>query len=56
VELDVPFPGKDGVLGATDPRFVSDSNPFGIDPNDPRDKTTSWWRAPSCTCRSGFHA
>jgi cytochrome c oxidase subunit II len=29
------FPGKDGVLGATDPRFVSDTNPFGIDPNDP---------------------
>jgi cytochrome c oxidase subunit 2 len=29
------FPGKDGVLGATDARFVSDSNPFGIDPNDP---------------------
>ncbi len=29
------FPGKDGVLGATDPRFVSESNPFGIDPNDP---------------------
>jgi len=30
------FPGRDGVLGATDPRFVSDSNPFGIDPNDPK--------------------
>lgn len=30
------FPGKDGVLGATDPRFVSDTNPFGIDPNDPK--------------------
>src|SRR6267154_2972125 len=29
------FPGKDGVLGATEARFVSDSNPFGIDPNDP---------------------
>ncbi|HEX4596825.1 MAG TPA: c-type cytochrome [Burkholderiaceae bacterium] len=29
------FPGKDGVLGATDARFVSDTNPFGIDPNDP---------------------
>ena len=29
------FPGKDGVLGATDPRFVTDSNPFGIDPSDP---------------------
>jgi cytochrome c oxidase subunit 2 len=30
------FPGKDGVLGATEARFVSDSNPFGIDPNDPK--------------------
>jgi cytochrome c oxidase subunit II len=30
------FPGKDGVLGATDPRFVSPTNPFGIDPNDPK--------------------
>jgi len=30
------FPGKDGVLGATDARFISDSNPFGIDPNDPK--------------------
>jgi cytochrome c oxidase subunit 2 len=29
------FPGKDGKLGTTDPRFVSDTNPFGIDPNDP---------------------
>jgi cytochrome c oxidase subunit II len=29
------FPGKDGVLGATDARFISESNPFGIDPNDP---------------------
>jgi len=28
------FPGKDGKLGTTDPRFVSDTNPFGIDPND----------------------
>ncbi|HEX4599451.1 MAG TPA: c-type cytochrome [Burkholderiaceae bacterium] len=29
------FPGKDGVLGETNPRFISDANPFGIDPNDP---------------------
>ena len=29
------FPGRDGVLGATDPRFVSDSNPFGIDYGTP---------------------
>jgi cytochrome c oxidase subunit 2 len=29
------FPGADGVLGRTEPRLVSDDNPFGIDPNDP---------------------
>jgi len=28
------FPGKDGKLGSTDPRFISDSNPFGINPDD----------------------
>ena len=28
------FPGKDGVLGTADPRFISDSNPFGINPDD----------------------
>ncbi len=30
------FPGRDGVLGTTDPRFVSPTNPFGMDPQDPR--------------------
>ena len=29
------FPGDDGVLGTDDARFVSDKNPFGINPNDP---------------------
>jgi cytochrome c oxidase subunit 2 len=29
------FPGADGKLGATDARFVSGSNPFGLDPADP---------------------
>lgn len=29
------FPGADGKLGATDARFVSAANPFGIDPADP---------------------
>lgn len=29
------FPGKDGVLGIVDARFVSDKNPFGINPTDP---------------------
>jgi len=29
------LPGADGKLGATDPRFVSAANPFGIDPADP---------------------
>ena len=29
------FPGKDGVLGTTDPRFINDDNPFGLNPKDP---------------------
>ncbi|HXX86187.1 MAG TPA: c-type cytochrome [Casimicrobiaceae bacterium] len=29
------FPGKDGVLGTVDAKFVSDENPFGINPDDP---------------------
>ena len=29
------LPGKDGVLGTTDPRNVSDDNPYGINPKDP---------------------
>ncbi len=29
------FPGKDGVLGTSDPRNVSDENPFGLNPDDP---------------------
>jgi cytochrome c oxidase subunit 2 len=29
------FPGNDGVLGTADARFVSDKNPFGINPDDP---------------------
>ncbi len=28
------FPGKDGVLGTSDVRNISDDNPFGINPND----------------------
>jgi cytochrome c oxidase subunit II len=30
------FPGADGQLGAVDVRFMSNENPFGIDPDDPR--------------------
>ncbi|WP_024301907.1 cytochrome c oxidase subunit II [Pseudogulbenkiania sp. MAI-1] len=30
------FPGKDGVLGITDNRYISPDNPFGLAPNDPR--------------------
>ncbi len=30
------FPGKDGTLGATHVRLVTDDNPFGIDPKDPK--------------------
>jgi cytochrome c oxidase subunit 2 len=29
------LPGKDGKLGTVHPRFVSDTNPFGINPTDP---------------------
>ncbi len=29
------YPGADGQLGRFHPRFVSESNPFGIDPDDP---------------------
>jgi cytochrome c oxidase subunit 2 len=29
------FPGKDGILGTTDPRNVTDDNPYGINPKDP---------------------
>ncbi len=29
------FPGKDGKLGTVDARYVSDENPFGINPDDP---------------------
>ena len=32
------FPGEDGVLGTVDVRFISDSNPFGINPDDPHGK------------------
>ena len=32
------FPGKDGVLGTVDSRFVSDANPFGMNPDDPNGK------------------
>jgi cytochrome c oxidase subunit II len=30
------FPGRDGVLGTTDARFITLDNPFGIDPQDPK--------------------
>jgi cytochrome c oxidase subunit 2 len=32
------FPGKDGLLGTVDARFVSDKNPFGLNPDDPNGK------------------
>jgi cytochrome c oxidase subunit 2 len=32
------FPGKDGVLGTVGARYVSDKNPFGMNPNDPNGK------------------
>ncbi|MEX2365702.1 MAG: c-type cytochrome [Pseudohongiellaceae bacterium] len=30
------FPGEDGVLGTANPRFVSNTNRFGLDPEDPK--------------------
>jgi len=30
------FPGQDGVLGTVDARYVSDENPFGMNPDDPK--------------------
>jgi cytochrome c oxidase subunit II len=30
------FPGKDGALGTVDAPYVSDQNPFGVNPNDPK--------------------
>lgn len=29
------FPGRDNVMGTVDARFVSDKNPFGLNPDDP---------------------
>jgi cytochrome c oxidase subunit 2 len=29
------FPGADGVLGTVDAKYISDKNPFGINPDDP---------------------
>ena len=32
------FPGKDGTLGVSNVRHITDKNPFGIDPEDPHGK------------------
>ena len=29
------FPGKDGVMGTSDAKHISDENPFGLNPDDP---------------------
>ena len=29
------YPGKDGMLGTVNSRFITDANPFGLNPNDP---------------------
>ncbi len=34
----VRYPGKDGEFGKQDMRFVTETNLFGIDPNDPKGK------------------
>src|ERR1051325_5621444 len=37
-DWNVRYAGKDGVFGKQDPKFVSSSNPFGVNPNDPAGK------------------
>ncbi len=32
------FPGKDVVMGTSDPKFINDENPFGVNPDDPKGK------------------
>lgn len=32
------YPGPDGIFGKQDPKFISGTNAFGLDPNDPRAK------------------
>lgn len=34
----VRYPGKDGIFGRQDMRWVSSTNAFGVDPNDPNGK------------------
>ncbi len=34
----IRYPGKDGKLGRTDPRLITDDNPLGIDKTDPASK------------------
>ncbi|MBC8240168.1 MAG: cytochrome c oxidase subunit II, partial [Alphaproteobacteria bacterium] len=29
------YPGKDGIMGTSDSRLISDDNPFGVNPKDP---------------------
>jgi cytochrome c oxidase subunit 2 len=37
-DWDVRYPGKDGVFGKQDMHWVSSTNSFGVDPNDPNGK------------------
>jgi len=37
-DWNVRYPGKDGVFGKQDMRWVSSTNVFGVDPNDPNGK------------------
>lgn len=34
----IRYPGKDGIFGAQDMRWVNETNVFGVDPNDPNGK------------------
>jgi cytochrome c oxidase subunit 2 len=45
------FPGADGVLGTDDARFISDKNPFGINPDDPHGQDDVLIASPSSICR-----
>ncbi len=35
----IRYPGPDGKFGRADPKFISPSNPLGLDPSDPAGKT-----------------
>ena len=46
------FPGTRRRARRGRQQLVTLDNPFGVDPKDPKARTTSWSPRPSCTCRS----